>query len=71
MLEYLAAEVTKHCFFFFLFFFFVCFVGWEFLTLGVWVFGYLGMVLIGGMKVWFCFFFFCFFFYFNDKFGLF
>ena len=63
VLEHLAVEVTKHCFFSFLFFFFfVCFVGLEFLTLGVWVFGYLGMVLIGGMKVWFCFFFLFFFF---------
>ena len=33
-------------------------MGWEFLILGVWVFGYLGMVLIGGMKLVFFFFFF-------------
>ena len=49
VLEYLVAEVTKH------FGFFWCFVGWEFLILGVWVFGYLGMVLIGGMKLGFFF----------------
>ena len=45
MLEYLAAEVTKH------FGFFWCFVAWEFLILGVWIFGYLGMVLIGGNEI--------------------
>ena len=50
VLEYLAAEVTKY-----FGFFFWCFVGWEFLILGVRVFGYLGMVLIGGMKLGFFF----------------
>ena len=47
VLEYLAAEVTKH------FGFSRCFLGWEFLILGVCVFGFLIMFLIGGMKLGF------------------
>ena len=70
VLEHLAVEVTKHCFFFFLFFFCVfCGMGiFDFGGLGFWLFGY-------GFDWWnesmVLFFFFCFFFSFNDKFGLF
>ena len=63
VLQFISLSCSNHCWGNKHFGFFWCFVGWEFLSLGVWVFGYLGMVLIGGMKVWFCFFFLFFFFF--------
>ena len=69
VLEHLAVEVTKHCFFFFLFFFCVfCGMGiFDFGGLGFWLFAY-------GFDWWnesMVLFFFFVFFSFNDKFGLF
>ena len=58
VLQFISLSCSNHCWGNKHFGFFWCFVGWEFFILGFWVFGYLVMVLIGGMKLVFFFFFF-------------